>query len=728
MGQYKEALDYHRRAAEIRHASRDQYEEATSLVWLCWDQGRLDAEAGATSPESEACLRNAVEAAHRAGNLRASTTLLFWAAQVTPGERVFEMLDQALVDARRMNDPHLTGYILRYKANQIWRQYPARRPEAEAILGEAMQVARRTGDAEQLARGMLQLATIYMEAGEREKAMTEWLATLDALERLRDQQSDEMTRAGFQSTWAFIFYRVAAYALKPPAESTPEEMNLALSVIERMRARVLLDSLDAAGAPTGGAGGERASERAEVLRQVAVSQRGLLNPTLSEEDRKGRLSDLDRLEAREASLRDEIARDDLAFAALRKPVIPSIEQIQGALAPDEALVSLQSDMDSSVRGWALVITRGGCRAVPLPDRKSLSDEISLFLGLMERRDGSEGMGAARLYKDLLAEPLRDLPESIARLVIVPDGPLHRLPFHVLRSDAAGEPLAARFEISLVPSCSTWLRWRQARRSESARPVLAVADPLLTTGAGIPATYRAATLATGLNLGPLPRARDEAESLVHHLGGGSRMVAGSRATERFLKTAELPRFRTLHLAAHAVVDDRHPERSAVLLAPGDDDEDGLLQIREIVNLDLKGRLVILSACSSASGTVVEGEGVMGLARAFFHAGAVAVVGSLWPLRDDEAAQFVNALAAHLGEGASVSSALAAARRDAIRAGGPAAAWAGLVVLGDGDFVPLPGGRASFRPLALVSAGVLAILLFGGTLLVRRRRAGKASPAA
>jgi CHAT domain-containing protein len=182
---------------------------------------------------------------------------------------------------------------------------------------------------------------------------------------------------------------------------------------------------------------------------------------------------------------------------------------------------------------------------------------------------------------------------------------------------------------------------------------------------------------------------------------------------------------LHLAAHAVVDDRHPERSALVLAPGADEEDGLLQIREIVNLDLRGRLVLLSSCRSASGATMEGEGVMGLARAFFQAGAVAVVGSLWPLRDEEAARMVDRMAVHLGEGASISSALAAARRDGIRAGAPAAAWAGFVVLGNGDIVPLPGGRAPGWPLPLLAALAGALVILGGALLIRRARAHRSS---
>ena len=127
-----------------------------------------------------------------------------------------------------------------------------------------------------------------------------------------------------------------------------------------------------------------------------------------------------------------------------------------------------------------------------------------------------------------------------------------------------------------------------------------------------------------------------------------------------------------------MDDERPDRSAVVLASGSGKEDGLLQVREIVDLDLDNNLVILTSCRSASGQALAGEGVMSLA-------------------------------------------LAGAQREMIASELPAAAWSGLVVLGDGDLVPLPGG-APFRfrglPLAITCAAVF--ILLGLALLLRRGR--------
>jgi hypothetical protein len=110
--------------------------------------------------------------------------------------------------------------------------------------------------------------------------------------------------------------------------------------------------------------------------------------------------------------------------------------------------------------------------------------------------------------------------------------------------------------------------------------------------------------------------------------------------------------------------------------------------------------------------------MGLARAFFQAGAHAVVASLWPLRDDEAEALFSSFYRHLGRGESLAAALRAAQIERIRAGAPAAAWAGLVVLGDGELVP-----ARPRPAERwIAAAVLAAVAAGAAVYATRRRPG------
>ena len=210
------------------------------------------------------------------------------------------------------------------------------------------------------------------------------------------------------------------------------------------------------------------------------------------------------------------------------------------------------------------------------------------------------------------------------------------------------------------------------------------------------------------LTPLPWARREARAIAGLLDLDARHVLeGRAASERSLKNIPLGPFSVLHLAAHARADAEFPERSAVFLAAGDEGEDGWLQPREIAALDLRGRLVVLSACESADGALLAGEGTLSLARAFFAAGAGAVVATRWPLRDDDAALVMERFYRALGAGDSVGGALRRARRDAIDEGMPAASWAGVALLGDGRHKPLQRRPESTKPWPL--AGVIAVAL-------------------
>lgn len=266
-------------------------------------------------------------------------------------------------------------------------------------------------------------------------------------------------------------------------------------------------------------------------------------------------------------------------------------------------------------------------------------------------------------------------------------------------------------LSTAPSAAFWQRWRS--RPDVTGDVLAFSDPPLGGALEAANVLRDATLDGDLVLPPLPNARREVRGLLAAVGARGLAVDGKAASERFLATTALDRFSVLHFATHAVLDERHPERSAILLASsGGGPGDGLLDVEEIARLRLSGKVVFLSACRSATGRVLDGEGPMSLARAFFRAGARAVVGSLWPLRDDEQAQLAGAFAMEIARGASVADALADAQRAAIARGAPAAAWAGMVALGDAGVAPIaavqtPAARTNAITLVAVALGLLVV---------------------
>jgi CHAT domain-containing protein/tetratricopeptide (TPR) repeat protein len=713
LGRHADALEYYGREIEILDGG-DAYRESgirrnMALVARHLGPDRL------TAGEIDQIFRDAVDAAVRAGNRYAEAGARVMLASALEGE---EGLDEALraLDAaretRKLNDICWSLWLVGEKRLKL---DPGAVEQAYAPVEEALDLARERASAELYAQGMLVRARMRWETGPRERAIADSLAALDAIERIRDLQPDGEVKARVMSRFASAYRWLQGMLLGSAERPGVEEIERAFAVSERLRARSLLDTLDAAGAterllPSG----PETERRSEVLGEIGNLRSTLARGGQSSDETERLLTRLAELERREAELREAIAENHERFGDLRGMSRPDLDEVRETLDTDQALVSFV--IANPVPGerqpggsWALVITTDDAVAVRLDVIEGLEKRIRLYVSLLGRRDGLEAEGGRRLYDYVMRGVVEALPGEVTSLILLPDGPLHRLPFGAL-VDGTGSFLAERFELTIVPSAATWLRWKRAPTPGSSGTLLGFADPSpvgLPEGADPP------------DLPPLPHARGEVEEMLRRLGDEGRILEGRSATETALENEDLSRYRVVHLAAHALVNLEHPERSAVLLGPDatDDGNDGVVEFNEVVDLALDGQVVLLSACRSASGPLIGGEGVMGLANAFFQAGARTVVASLWPVRDRETAALVNRFAVHLGDGRSVASALSLARRDLVRRDAPPASWAGMAVLGDGDVVLNADGDRSSIPwwvgsafaVTLVAAIVLAVRL-------------------
>jgi len=727
MGRFEEALGHYRRLAVLTREEGDALNEATALYNVANTRLRQLEELPEEGGKDE--VREAAEGALRAARASGNRDMEAMAHRTLgellegAGDRgraaAREHLDRCLEVARALGQPRETSHCLWALGIHLAEDEPAR---AAALVDESLRVALAAGDVTGAAFAWRQRLRMDWRTRPPARALAGSFEALDALEALRERQPEGASAARLFSAWAQDYYWLSGRLLREAEAGDPAALDQAFRVTERLRARALLDALAAHPAA---AGPDPSARRRHDAAQAAIvsAQRRLLGTDLPAAGREEATAALERAEIEEAEARRALF---VPAGARGGPVrFASLHDVRAALEDDEALLSFQvalwEDLHRDFGGgaWLIAVTRGGARAFRLPDRVRLEPTVSLFLGLLERRDGTEASGAERLGADLLGEALAWLPTGVRRLVVVPDGVLHRLPFGALRD--AGGPLVLRYEWAAVPSATLWGRWRDRPRRTLEPAVLAFADPELPRGGEV-AEARGWPLAAGAPLGALPRARAEGRAAVRALGGESRLLAGRAASERALKTADLSAYGLVHFAAHALVDEDRPERSAVVLAPGAPGEDGLLQWREVAALGLDGRGVVLSACRSAGGEVLRGEGVMGLARAFFEAGAPVVVGSLWPLRDDEAARLSAGLYRGLGRGESVARALGAAQAEAHRAGLPAAAWAGLVALGDAGLAVAPppsGGRPGPRGAPALFVAVLALVLIALLAAALRR---------
>jgi CHAT domain-containing protein len=297
-------------------------------------------------------------------------------------------------------------------------------------------------------------------------------------------------------------------------------------------------------------------------------------------------------------------------------------------------------------------------------------------GEVERR-GSD------LY-DVLLRPAEALVAKSRRLLIVPDGPLHVLPFAALVRN--GRFLAEQEPIHFATSATAYAEIRKRRR---ARPepatleVLALGDPALTGPRLASATPDNGFFARR-NLAPLPASRREIEELAR-LFPRARIFLGREATEERAKQ-EAGRAAILHFAVHARLDERMPANSALVMSPPESNAsgNGLLQAWEITEkLHLDADLVTLSACDTALGPDMGGEGLIGLTRAFQAAGARSVLATLWEISDAPSALLMQRFYTALRAGKSKDEALRQAQAAQLRrrAGSEPFYWAAYQLYGD-----------------------------------------------
>jgi len=304
-------------------------------------------------------------------------------------------------------------------------------------------------------------------------------------------------------------------------------------------------------------------------------------------------------------------------------------------------------------------------------------------------------------------------------VIVPHGILYALPFEVL-AGADGRRLIERFPISYAASASSLA----FLRSEPAVPHPAATLVAVGNPAG--------------RLSPLPYSAAELHAVAALFGRHARVLEGADATEGRVRDETRGGARMLHFATHGAIDEAVPDRSGLLLTARPPAEDGLLQTREIYGMRMDADLVTLSACQTALGRNVTGEGVIGLTRAFYYAGARSVVASLWDVDDRSTALLMQRFYAQLGAGQPIDVALQRAKLSMLRESAATAApfyWAAFIASGRATVaVELPPLRWADRLPASPPfvAGALAIVaaLFGAggwwTRARRRARIGVTEP--
>jgi CHAT domain-containing protein/Tfp pilus assembly protein PilF len=360
---------------------------------------------------------------------------------------------------------------------------------------------------------------------------------------------------------------------------------------------------------------------------------------------------LDALDAR-------IGREFPAYAELSNPKPVEVAETQALLAPDEAmLVYLVADDETWL--WALRHDQVRFYRIDIGG-KAMSAEVAALRSRLDPDFNSDlapfdAKRAFALYDKIIA-PAAALLDGAHRLFVVPDGALESLPLDVLVTEAPyAEPdkpadhrdlawLMRRFAVDVLPSVGSLRALRRFTDTTHAQaPFVGIGNPQLQ---GTPKTARGiklarlfrgpmADVAMVRQLSPLPETADELRAVAKALGAGDNdLYLAERASEPLLRKAGLDRYRVIEFATHGLMsgDLKGLAEPALVLTPPAEatpENDGLLTASEIATLKLDADWVVLSACNTAaSDGSPDADGLSGLAKAFFYAGARSVLVSHW----------------------------------------------------------------------------------------------------
>jgi tetratricopeptide (TPR) repeat protein len=386
------------------------------------------------------------------------------------------------------------------------------------------------------------------------------------------------------------------------------------------------------------------------------------------------------------TLQGVLAAEFPDYAALTYPQPLAVKEIRGLLSDGEALLLFATGEKES---YVFAVTRQDAtwKSIPL-GTAALSSKVAAFrrgLDVEALRQSAEGgkpvlfdLGLANDLYAALIGPVEEVVRDARHLLVVPSGPLTSLPFHLLVTEKPATPipqlkdigsyrnaawLIKRQAVSVLPALSSLKALRQvARRDPGARPLVGFGDPIfdpaerakalaerrartrvaVTRGYGD--FWQGASIDRGKlaqYLPPLLDTADELKAVARKLGAAAGDVhLGSDASETTVKRTPLADYRVVYFATHGLVAGDIAglgEPSLALTIPREPTEldDGLLTASEVAQLKLNADWVVLSACNTAAADKPGAQALSGLARAFFYAGARALLVSHWSV-DSEAA--------------------------------------------------------------------------------------------
>lgn len=664
-GRKPDAMRFFDRALRLYSANPGAYFPFTAFI----GKARLLADAG-NRAEAERMLRRellrAQQHAYRAREARILETIADLAAGRGHLREACDQLKRAADLAGAAGMYRIESDVTTKLADVALRMQAA---SALAYANRSVEAADRAGEVYSLPMKLAVLAEAQSASGHTMEADANYAKAgklIDSLVQTVPYAKDKSTLIGAMDRVFVGHFELAVLQLHDPAK--------AFHILETARARGLLEVIQSSRRGNLALGSPIDSTHLVALQTRLISE---ANPAT----RRALLDKLWETEVRSFKSREPKP------ATIGRPHPVRLQDLQSILRPDEVVLEY---VLGKKRSFALAIGARHIESYTLAPRRTIEDAADRYV--RTAKSLGEVSGTARELYRLLLDPI-SVAQSVRRIVIVPDGKLHGLPFDAL-IDSSGTLVVERRVITYAPSASVnFLLTRSSRSgvSEPGKELFAVGG-VKYGGDAMLDRLRLALRGGSLfepdapeALPSLPGTSKEISEIVPLAADGADSLTGDNATEAAVKAANLSEYSAIHFAVHASIDEQFPDRSALRLAKDSGPrQDGLLQAREVLNLPLNAQLVTLSACDAGSGRIEGLAGMNSLVKAFLMAGARTVVASTWAAEDNATAELMRDFYLHLRDGADKAEALTLAKRDLIAKYGSNAQpflWAGFRLVGD-----------------------------------------------
>ncbi len=683
LGDYDKSIEYFREASELRKEMGDP-QEAISLLGIAATYNKV----GDHSKATEYCSR-ALKISKTSGDRESETSALLTSASayfsMGKTRRALNTYELALSKAKSIR--YRVGEIRTLLEIGTLQSHVGETARAQIKFHQALSAAIAIGDYESQAAALFGLARLDADAGHLKQALAYVSQAIGFAEEFRTRIPPDEFRSTYFGT-VEQYYELCVDIHMQLRKRFPREGHdlLAFEVSERARARSLLDLLKEARADIREGADRKLVERERSLQQLlnAKAERHMRLLAEKNTEEAGEVGkQIDALTTELQQVRTDIRDKSPRYAALTQPQVLRAKEVQRLLDPDSLLLEyFLGDRRSYV--WA--IDSDSVTAYKLPRRTEIEAIAKRLYALLSTSNSTAGKVKTEVASVLGRILMGPLAEQVGRkrLIIVAHGALQYLPFAALpepanRDEKSGPPYAYRslivdHEIVSLPSASTLEVLRQGMngRKPPTKMVAVFADPVFSsddprvkqvqartdddhrrheqpTDATTMVSQNFLLQRSGeesgiLSFDRLPFSRREADGIIGfiHDDGEALKALDFQANRATATGEEVGRYRIVHFASHALLNARHPELSGVVLSLVDEQgrpQDGFLRAHDIYNLNLSAELVVLSACQTALGKEVKGEGLVGLTRGFMYAGAPRVVASLWKVPDNATAELM-----------------------------------------------------------------------------------------